>query len=89
MQKKMEALNQELSQKTIEVSSGGGAVLVTISLQQEIKALKLDPEFLKEDPQMVEETITEALREALVKSKEQQQAAMSDITSGFGLPGMM
>lgn len=89
MQKKMEALNQELSSKTIEVSSGGGAVLVTVSLQQEIKALKLDPEFLKEEPQVVEETILEALREALTKSKDQQQAAMSEITAGFGLPGMM
>jgi DNA-binding YbaB/EbfC family protein len=89
IQKKMETLNQELSQKEIEVSSGGGAVVVRVSLAQELKSIKLDPEFLKEETSVVEAAITEALREALAESKEQSQAAMGEITAGFQLPGMM
>jgi len=89
MQKKMEALNQELADKVIEVSSGGGAVVIQITLQQELKSIKIDPEFLKEEASMVQDTITEAVRSALSKSKEQNQQAMSEITAGLSLPGMM
>jgi len=89
MQKKMEALNQELSQKDIEVSSGGGAVVVKMTLQQELKSIKIDPEFLKEEASVVEDTISEAVRTALTQSKQQSQQAMSEITAGLGLPGMM
>jgi hypothetical protein len=89
MQKKMEALNQELAGKLIEVSSGGGAVVVVMTLQQELKSIRIDPEFLKEDAALVQDTITEAVRSALNQSREQNQKAMSSITAGLGLPGMM
>ncbi len=89
MQRKMESLQQELSDKVIEVSGGGGAVVVRISLQQELKGIKLDPELLKEEVSVVEDTICEALRGALAKSKEQSQTAMSSITAGLNMPGLM
>ena len=89
MQKKMEALNQELAMKEIEVSSGGGAVVVKLTLQQEIKSIKIDPEFLKEEVSVVEDTITEAIRSALEQSKTQSQQAMGEITAGMGIPGLM
>jgi nucleoid-associated protein EbfC len=89
MQKKMEELSHELSLKDIEVSSGGGAVVVRISLQQELKGIKIDPEFLKEDPTVVQDAITEAVKSALEQSRKQSQEAMSSITSGISLPGIM
>jgi len=89
IQKKMEALQAELAEKEIEVSSGGGAVTVKVSLQQEVRAISLDPEFLKEEKSFVEETIVEAVREAIAASKTQSEEAMSEITSGFSMPGMM
>jgi nucleoid-associated protein EbfC len=89
MQKKMEELTHELSLKELEVSAGGGAVVVKISLQQELKSIKIDPEFLKEDAKVVEDTITEAVRSALEKSRKESQDAMSGITAGISLPGLM
>ncbi len=89
MQKKMEALQEELTKKEIEISSGGGAVTIIINGQQEIKSLKLDPEFLKEDVSFVEETILGAITEAHQKSKELNEAEMEKITGGFNLPGMI
>jgi nucleoid-associated protein EbfC len=89
MQKKMEELTQELSQKEIEVSSGGGAVVVKITLQQELKSIKIDPEFLKEEASVVQDTITEAVKSALEQSRKQSQEAMSSITAGINLPGLM
>jgi DNA-binding YbaB/EbfC family protein len=89
MQRKMEELTQELAKKDIEVSAAGGAVKVRMSLQQELRGIVIDPEFLKEDAVMVQDTLTEAVREALTKSKADSQKAMSEITSGLSLPGMM
>lgn len=91
LQKKMGALQEELAEKEITVSSGGGAVEVTISLQQEIRLLKIDPEFLKEDAEMVQETILEAVKEAYSKSSKISEEAMQAISQEMqmaGMPGM-
>lgn len=88
MQKKMQALHEELAEKEIEVSSGGGAVRVTMTLQQEIRGVKLDPEFLKEDAAVIEDAILEAVKEALAKSKELSEAAMQELTESVQAPGL-
>ena len=88
LQKKMTALQEDLAQQNMEVSSGGGAVTVTVSLQSEIKAIKLDPELLKEDVSFVEETILEAVVDALKQASEKSEAAMQALTSEFQVPGM-
>jgi DNA-binding YbaB/EbfC family protein len=88
MQKKMTALQEELGQQELEVSSGGGAVTVTISLQSEVKAIKLDPEFLKEDAQFIEETILEAVQDALKQAGAKNEEAMQAVTAEFQMPGM-
>ena len=88
LQKKMSVLQEELAEQNIEIASGGGAVTVTVSLQSEIKGIKLDPDFLKEDAAFVEETILEAVRNALKESNEKSEAAMQTVTSEFQVPGM-
>ena len=57
MQQKMEEAQASLSEEILEVSGGGGAVTVKISGMGEFKDLKLDAEFLKEDPEFVSEAI--------------------------------
>lgn len=88
LQKKMAAVQEELSEQTLDVTSGGGAVTVTVSLQSDIKAIKLDPEFLKEESSFIEETILEAVQNALKESSEKSEAAMQAVTSEFQVPGM-
>jgi len=88
LQKRMTALQEELGQQEMQVSSGGGAVTVTVSMQSEIKAIKLDPDFLKEDVSFVEETILEAVSDALKQSSEKSEAAMQALTAEFQVPGM-
>lgn len=88
MQKKMEALQEELSQKELEVTSGGGAIKIVITGQSELKSLKLDPEFLKEDTDFVEETLLAALQEANQKAKETYEEAMSEVSGGMSMPGL-
>ena len=88
LQKKMTELQEQLGQQEIEISSGGGAVTVTVSLQSEVKGIKLDPEFLKEDLPLIEETLLEAVQDALKQASEKSEAAMQELTSQFQVPGM-
>lgn len=88
LQKKMTALQEELAQQQMEISSGGGAVTVTVTLQSEIKRIKLDPEFLKEEVSLVEETILEAVSDALKQATEKSESAMQALTAEFQVPGM-
>jgi len=88
MQKKMEALQEELAQKEIEVTSGGGAIKIVITGQSELKSLKLDPEFLKEETDFVEETLLAALQEANQKAKEVYEGAMGELSGGMSIPGL-
>ncbi len=88
MQKKMEALQEELALREIEISSGGGAVKIKVNGQQEVMAVTLDEEFLKEDKEFVEETILNAIQEALAKAKETNEEEMGKITGGLNFPGL-
>jgi DNA-binding YbaB/EbfC family protein len=90
MQRQMQAIQEELAEKEIEVSSGGGAVQIKVSGQGEFHALKLDPEFLKEDAEFIEETVLSAIREAAEKAKAVSEEAMGAATGGMGgFPGLM
>ena len=88
MQKKMQELQDQLAQQEIEVTSGGGAIKVTLTLQQEIRGISLDEEFLKEDKAFVEETLLEGIKAALDQSKEKSEAAMNELAEGMQIPGL-
>ncbi len=88
MQKKMQELQDQLAQQEMVVQSGGGAVSVTISLQQEIRKIELDPEFLKEDKAFVEETLLEGVRSAYEQSKEKSEEAMTALAESLQVPGL-
>ncbi len=88
MQKQMEAIQEQLAEQIIEVSSGGGAIQIQINGQGDFQSFKLDPEFLKEDADFVEETLLAAVQEAAAKAKETSEEAMGSVTGGMGgFPG--
>ena len=84
MQKQMEAVQAELSSTILEVSSGGGAINIKIDGQGEFQSFTIDPEFLKEDSEFVEETLLAAVKEAAAKAKETSDEAMGAVTGGMG-----
>ena len=91
MQQRMAEAQEKLADVILEVSSGGGAVTVKIDGQGEFQAISFDPEFLKEDPDVVQEATLEAIREATYKAKKTNEDIMGEITGGLGmgLPGLM
>ncbi|HET7538010.1 MAG TPA: YbaB/EbfC family nucleoid-associated protein [Candidatus Didemnitutus sp.] len=88
MQRQIEELQKSLEARELDISSGGGAVQVKITAAGKFVALKLDPEFLKEDAKLVEETVLNAVREAATKAKELNDSEMQRISSAFQMPGM-
>ncbi|MDQ8203722.1 YbaB/EbfC family nucleoid-associated protein [Pelagicoccus sp. SDUM812003] len=89
MQKKIESMQEELAKAELDVTSGGGAVAIKINGQGEFLSLKIDPELLKEEASLVEETLLEAVKEAAAKSKAYNEEEMSKATQGFNMPGLM
>ena len=88
MQQKIEEMQKSLETREIDVSSGGGAVQIKINGAGKFLAVKLDPEFLKEDAKLVEETLLNAVREAATKAKELNDSEMQRISAAFQVPGM-
>ena len=88
MQKSIESLQGQMEAKVIDITSGGGAVKVTINGAGKFLALELDPEFLKEDSKLVSETLLTAIQDAAKQAKEFNDAEMQKVTSAFQMPGM-
>jgi nucleoid-associated protein EbfC len=88
MQRQIEEMQKALETRELDFSSGGGAVQVKISGAGKFLSLKLDPEFLKEDPKLVGDTILSAVQEAAIKAKELNDSEMQRISSAFQMPGM-
>jgi nucleoid-associated protein EbfC len=88
MQRQIETLQTDLKAKEIEITAGGGAVKIKVNGAAEFLSLQLDPEFLKEDPKLVSDTLLGAIQEAAKKAKEQNDAEMQKVTAAFQMPGL-
>jgi hypothetical protein len=89
MQEKMQKAQEELAEKTVEASSGGGMVKVVANGNQDILSVKLDPEVVDpEDVEMLEDLILAALSEAKRRAEEMMQESMSQVTGGLNIPGL-
>ena len=88
MQRSIEALQAQLEAREIEVTAGGGAVKVRVSAAGKFLSLVPDPEFLKEDPKLVSETVLSAIQDASKQAKQLNESEMQKVTSTFQMPGV-
>ena len=89
MQEEMERIQEELEDKTVEATSGGGAVTVTVSGKKEIVSLKIQPEAVDpEDVETLEDLITVAVNDAIKKADDMMAEGMSAVTGGLNIPGL-
>ena len=89
LQKKLMEAQQELSNTTIEASSGGGAVKVTIDGQQNVQSVKISPEVINpDDVELLEDLVLTAVREAIAKSQELAAKRLGGLTGGLKIPGL-
>lgn len=88
MQKDMQKMQEELEEKTVEASSGGGAVTVIATGKKDLKEIKINPEVVDpDDIEMLQDLILTAVNEAIRKADELASSEMRRITGG-GIPGL-
>ena len=89
LQAKLAKAQEELSKTTLEASSGGGAVKVTINGQQEIQSIKILPEVIDpNDVELLEDLVLTAVSEASAKSQELAAERLGGLTGGLKIPGL-
>lgn len=90
IQRQMEDTQAALAAKTVEATSGGGAVKVVAKCDGTLGSIKIDPQALNpSDAQLLEDMILSAANNALGQAKEISTAEMGKVTQGFSIPGLM
>lgn len=85
MQKDLAKAQEELGEATVEASSGGGAVTVTMNGHQKILSVNISKEAVDpEDVEMLQDLIMSAINEAAEKAQELSNSRMGK----FNIPGM-
>jgi len=88
MKQQMEDIQNDLAKRSVEATSGGGAVKVVAKCDGTIGSIKIDPQALNpSDAQLLEDMILTAANQALNQAKEISTEEMGKVTSGFNLPG--
>ncbi len=89
MQKRMLEIREELANRTVEATVGGGMVTAVVNGQQEVVSLHITPEVVDPaDTEMLEDLVVAAINEALQQSQEMMSAEMSKLTGGIKIPGL-
>jgi len=88
-QAKMAKLQEELGERTVEASSGGGMVTVVANGKQEILSVSIDPEVIDpQDREMLQDLVMAAVNDALAKAKNMVQEEMGKLTHGLNIPNL-
>ncbi len=82
-------LQAQLAARTVETTSGGGAVKVVARCDGTVQSIKIDPKVLNpEDAEMLEDMLLSAVSSAIAQGQEIQKNEMAKITAGMNLPGL-
>ncbi|MBQ8540841.1 MAG: YbaB/EbfC family nucleoid-associated protein [Clostridia bacterium] len=89
MQEEMLKAQEELGEKTVEASVGGGVVSVVANGKKELVSVNIKPEAVDpDDVEMLQDLIVSAVNEAMRKADEMAASSMSRITGGMNIPGL-
>lgn len=89
MQQDMMKLQEELGNRTVESTAGGGVVKVVASGKNELVSIEIKPEAVDpEDVEMLQDLILAAANEALKKAQEMVSQEMGKLTGGMKIPGL-
>ncbi|KHD84458.1 YbaB/EbfC family nucleoid-associated protein [Heyndrickxia ginsengihumi] len=88
MQKKMMEAQEELGEKRIEGTAGGGMVTVVVSGHKQVVEVNIKEEVVDpEDIEMLQDLVLAATNDALKKVDELSNQTMGQFTKGLNIPG--
>ena len=89
MQNKLVKAQEELGTLTVEGTSGGGAVTVTMNGHRELKDLRISPEAVDpDDVETLQEMLVAAFNDASKKAQDLSEQKLGGLTSGLNIPGL-
>jgi DNA-binding YbaB/EbfC family protein len=89
MQEEMAQAQEALAEETLTVTAGGGAVTITITGDQHIERVEVDPDLLDpEEREMLQDLLVAAFNQALEQAKELAAQRIGTVTSGLDVPGL-
>lgn len=89
MQQDMMKLQEELGNRVVESTAGGGVVKVIVNGKNEVVSVEIKPEAVDpDDVEMLQDLITAAVNDALKKAQEMVSEEMGKLTGGLKIPGL-
>ena len=89
LQNQMTRLQDELADRTVEASAGGGMVKVVANGKQQVMSIEIDKEVVDpEDVEMLQDLVLAAVNDALNRSQEMVSSEMGKLTGGMNIPGL-
>lgn len=89
MQADLLSAQDELKDKEVSASAGGGMVKVVATGDLTIKSIHIDPNAVDpDDVEMLEDTILAAVNDAIRQANELAEQRMESATGGINIPGL-
>ena len=97
MQKKLKDAQEALKEIEVTGQSAGGAIEVVYDGQGKFKSIKIKPEAVnsenpgsvdKDTIEMLEDLISEAIKDASKKASNEMEKSMKQATGGLSIPGL-
>lgn len=89
IQSQVSKMQEELADRTVEASAGGGMVVAVANGRQELVSIAIDPQVVDaDDVEMLEDLVVAAVSEALARAGEMAAEEMKKVTGGMSLPGL-
>ena len=89
MQRKMEEVQDQLAEETVQATAGGGMVTATVTGDLRLVGLEIDPEAIDpEDAEMLQDTIIAAVNQGLSDAQAMASQRMGAVTGGMNIPGL-
>ena len=91
MQAKMAKIQEELGEKTVTGTAGGGVVEVVANGHQKVLSVTVKREVVDPaDVEMLQDLVLAAVNDAMEKARELAAKEMGAVTAGMGIPpGLM
>jgi DNA-binding YbaB/EbfC family protein len=90
LQSKMLKMQEELADKTVETSAGGGMITVVANGRQQVTSITIDKEVVDpDDVEMLQDLVLAAVNDALNKAQEMVAGEMGKLTGGMNIPGLV
>jgi len=86
MQEEMKRAQEEIAASEVSGQSGGGIVRVVMTGRHEVRRVSIDPKFIADDTEMLEDLIAAAFNDAVNKVAALTQEKLGGLTSGMNLP---